>query len=100
MTSEGSDSRLEKEPQKPNNNDLFWVIVFNNEFNTFEEVITIIQKAISCSLELAEHIAWEIHDKGKAKVMIAPYHTAEEAAEVISSIGIKVSVKKAAAANS
>ena len=35
------------------------VIVFDNEYNTWEEVIGILQKATGCSLEEAEMETWE-----------------------------------------
>jgi len=93
MIPEGFDSQIEKEPPHDHESDnLYWVVVFNNEYNTFEEVAHIIQRAISCSQELAEHISWEIHNKGKSKVMIAPYDDAKKAANIIGTIGIKVIV--------
>lgn len=44
------------------------VILFNDEVHTFEDVITQLQKAINCSREKGEAIAWEVHTKGKAVV--------------------------------
>ncbi len=44
------------------------VILFNDEVHTFEEVITQLMKAIRCSTEKAESLAWEVHNKGKAVV--------------------------------
>ncbi|GMT49383.1 MAG: hypothetical protein IEMM0008_0922 [bacterium] len=72
----------------------YWVIVYDNDKNTFEEVIQVIQKATSCSYEVAEHVAWEIHNKGQSKVMIAPFVEARKASKLISNIGIKVIVTK------
>lgn len=44
------------------------VILFNDDFHTFDEVIAQIIKAINCSYEKAEAITWEAHNKGKAIV--------------------------------
>lgn len=44
------------------------VILYNDEIHTFDEVIVQLIKAIGCSPEEAESIAWEVHSKGKAKV--------------------------------
>ncbi len=94
MSLDGFDSHLEKDLEDSGKNDLYWVIVYDNEYNTFDQVIYIIQKATCCSYELAEHIAQEIHVKGKSKVMIALREDANIAADLISSIGIRVEISK------
>lgn len=85
---------LDDELIEIDDNATYLVTVFNNDYNTFEEVIFIIQKAIHCSHEVAEHIAWEIHNKGQADVMIAPYVPALKAARLIRTIGLKVTIQK------
>jgi ATP-dependent Clp protease adapter protein ClpS len=44
------------------------VILYNDEYHTFDEVIVQLVKAISCSADEAESIAWEVHTKGKSMV--------------------------------
>lgn len=44
------------------------VILFNDDWHTFEEVIMQIMKATSCNLEKAESLTWEVHTKGKTVV--------------------------------
>ena len=44
------------------------VILYNDEIHTFDEVIMQLIKAIACTPEEAESIAWEVHTKGKAMV--------------------------------
>ncbi|MCE5305322.1 MAG: ATP-dependent Clp protease adaptor ClpS [Chloroherpetonaceae bacterium] len=44
------------------------VILFNDDWHTFDEVITQLMKAIQCSAEHAEQLAWEVHNNGKAVV--------------------------------
>ncbi len=42
------------------------VILFNDNIHTFDEVIAQLIKAVGCSPDKAEAIAWEVHSKGKA----------------------------------
>lgn len=44
------------------------VILFNDDFHTFEEVAEQLVKAIHCTFERGLDIAWEVHTKGKACV--------------------------------
>jgi ATP-dependent Clp protease adapter protein ClpS len=47
------------------------VILFNDDVHTFEEVITQLIKAIRCTSQEAEALAWEVHSVGKAAVYMA-----------------------------
>ena len=42
------------------------VILFNDDVHTFEEVIGQLIKALKCTENKAEGIAWEAHSSGKA----------------------------------
>jgi len=44
------------------------VILFNDDVHTFEDVIGQLIKAIRCTQEKAESLAWEVHTRGKAIV--------------------------------
>ena len=44
------------------------VIVLNDDWHTFDEVIRQLRRAIHCSVQRAETLAFEIHSSGKAKV--------------------------------
>jgi ATP-dependent Clp protease adapter protein ClpS len=44
------------------------VIMFNDDWHTFEEVIGQLIKAINCSSQQAEMLAYEAHEKGKVAV--------------------------------
>ncbi|MBS1704677.1 MAG: ATP-dependent Clp protease adaptor ClpS [Armatimonadetes bacterium] len=77
------------------NQDSGWIVtVFDNDFNTVEEVITILLVATKCTLDEAQIETWEVHHLGKSVV----HHGAEEecrgVAKVIGTIGIRVEVSK------
>lgn len=44
------------------------VILFNDDWHTFDEVIAQLMKAINCSYEEARDYTFEVHVKGKAVV--------------------------------
>ncbi|MGI6369084.1 MAG: ATP-dependent Clp protease adaptor ClpS [Candidatus Kapaibacterium sp.] len=44
------------------------VILFNDDYHTFDEVINQIIKAIACSFEKARALTSEVHYKGKAAI--------------------------------
>ena len=44
------------------------MILFNDDWHTFDEVIGQLIKALRCGSEKAEAIAFEAHSKGKAMV--------------------------------
>lgn len=73
----------------------FWIVtVFNNEVNTYEEVMEVLMRATGCDSEEAWIETWEIDHLGKSVV----HHAAEEecisVAQVISQIGIRVEVSQ------
>ena len=44
------------------------VVLFNDDYHTFEEVIAQIIRAINCSFEVARDFTFEVHVKGRAIV--------------------------------
>ena len=70
------------------------VIVFNNDYNTWDEVIGILQKATGCSLEEAEMETWEIDNLGRSVVHHGVQDECDRAAAIIATIGIKVAVEQ------
>ena|SRR5579883_1075058 len=68
------------------------VIVWNNDHNTFEEVISILQQATGCPLAEAELETWEVHNLGKSLVHHGDRAECERAAAIIRTIGIRVTV--------
>jgi len=70
------------------------VIVFDNDHNSFDQVISILQQATACSLEEAQLETWEVHHLGRSIVHHADRAECERAAGIIRTIGIRVAVEK------
>lgn len=70
------------------------VTAFNNDTNSFDEVIYILVLATECSLDEAEMETWEIHHMGSSCVHIASKEECEHAARIIGSIGVRAEVQK------
>lgn len=69
------------------------VVIFNNETNTFEEVIEILMRATGCSAEEAYMETWETHHYGKASVHFSKRDECEVIAAMIGTIGIRTLVQ-------
>jgi len=86
---ERPDSHLQEQEvaQRP------WIVrVFNNDHNTYQEVMMILMLATACNAEEAYIEAWEIDHLGSSVVHEAAEIECRAAAKVISSIGIRVEV--------
>jgi len=69
------------------------VVVYDNDHNTFDEVIDILMRATGCSLHEAQMETWEVHHLGKSVVHHADAEECERVASVIRTIGIRVEVR-------
>lgn len=72
----------------------FIVRVYNNDSNTYEEVMTVLMLATSCDADEAYMEAWEIDHLGSSVVHSGSESVCEKAAQIISTIGIRVEVQK------
>ncbi len=70
----------------------FIVIVYDNDKNTWIQVVGILQKATGCTLEEAEIETWEVDNLGKSVVHHGGREECERAAGIIRTIGIRVEV--------
>ena len=68
------------------------VIVYNDDWHTFDEVIYQIMKAIKCDLYTAEQLTWEIHTKGKAVVFEGDLEEAVYVSNVLEEIDLSVEI--------
>ncbi len=72
-----------------------WVVtVFNNDYNTWDEVVAILMRATSCGLDEAQMETWEVHNLGQSVVHHGGESECKRAADIIATIGIRVSVTK------
>ena len=72
-----------------------WIVtVYDNDYNTHEEVTQILLVATGCGLEEARFETWEVHNVGKSVVHHADKQECEQVAAVIAQIGIEVKVSK------
>jgi ATP-dependent Clp protease adapter protein ClpS len=74
--------------------DGYIVIVYNNEHNTYAEVISILMQATACTQEEAEIETWEVDHLGQSVVHHGGQEECERVAAVIRTIGIHVEVKE------
>ena len=72
-----------------------WIVtVFDNDFNTHDEVTNILIVATGCDMEEAQMETWEVHNLGKSVVHHGDRQECEQAAAVIAQIGIEVQVSQ------
>lgn len=77
--------------QSQSQKDPGWIVtVYNNETNTYEEVIMILMLATDCTTDEAYMETWEIDHLGKSVVHCASEAECQRAAEIIATIGIRV----------
>jgi len=72
-----------------------WIVtVYNNEYNTWDEVVHILMVATGCSEDEADMETWEVDNLGKSVVHHGDQEVCEAAAEIIAQIGIRVEVSE------
>jgi ATP-dependent Clp protease adapter protein ClpS len=68
------------------------VILYNNEYNSVDEVVDVLMRATGCDVQEASIETWEAHTFGKAPVHFAQKDECDSAAAIIASIGCKTEV--------
>lgn len=68
------------------------LIVFNDDFNTFEHVIDTLIKVCNHSVEQAEQCTWIIHYKGKCTVKTGSFDFLKPMKEAICEAGIDAKI--------
>lgn len=68
------------------------VVLFNDDWHTFEEVIVQISKAIKCSFEKARSLAFEAHSNGKAVVYIGSIQDCLRVSSVLEEIALNTQI--------
>jgi hypothetical protein len=76
-------------------NDAGWIVtVYDNNHNTYEEVMTILMVATGCTADEAYMETWEIDHLGRSVVHSAAESECRRVGEVIATIGIRVEVSQ------
>ncbi len=68
------------------------VVLFNDDWHTFEEVIVQLIKATSCSFEQARSFAFEVHTKGKAIVFSGSIQNCLKVSSVLEEIALNTQI--------
>jgi ATP-dependent Clp protease adapter protein ClpS len=68
------------------------VVLFNDDWHTFEEVIVQIIKAISCSFEQARSYAFEAHTNGKVFVFTGSMQDCLKVSSVLEEIALNTQI--------
>lgn len=92
MAAPGIIERPQETDGSTGHGDHWVVVVFNNDTNTWDEVVDILMTATGCSLDEAEMETWEVDKLGKSVVHHGKEEECQDAAEIIRSIGIRVEV--------
>ena len=71
------------------------VIVYDDDWHTFEEVETQLQKATGCTLEKAEALSHEIDGTGRAVVFAGTPEKCEQVADILRQIRLQVETDRA-----
>lgn len=70
------------------------VVIFNNDANSFDEVVAILMRSTGCSMQEAYIETWEAHHYGKAAVHFSSQDECEIVAAMIASIGVRTQVRR------
>lgn len=76
----------------PTPDNLYRVVIIDNDHNTYEEVILVCMHALGVDYEHALRIALAVDNNGEAEVFQAAREEAERVANLIRTIGIEVRV--------
>jgi ATP-dependent Clp protease adaptor protein ClpS len=69
------------------------VILFNDDQHTFDEVITQLVKALRCTSQHAESLAWDVHNNGKAVVFSGELVKCMEVSAVLEEINLLTQIE-------
>ena len=69
------------------------VILFNDDLHTFDEVITQLIKALKCTSQHAESLAWDVHNNGKAIVLTGELVKCMEVSAVLEEIKLMTQIE-------
>ncbi len=70
----------------------FKVILYNDDWHSFDEVITQLMKAVHCTFEKARDYAFEVHVKGKAIVYTGELQKCLKVSSILEEISLHTQV--------
>jgi ATP-dependent Clp protease adapter protein ClpS len=70
----------------------FKVILFNDDWHTFDDVINQVMRAVHCSFEKARDYAFEVHVKGKACVYTGELQKCLKVSSILEEISLHTQV--------
>lgn len=68
------------------------VLLFNDDWHTFDEVIAQLIKALNCSYEKARALTFEVHVKGKAVVFNGELKECLRVSSILEEIGLHTQI--------
>jgi len=91
----GSLGETQEKPQDVDTltGDPYKVILFNDDYHTFEEVIHQIMKATRCTRNKAEHHTWEVHNKGRSIVYDGELMACIKVSAILEEIHLKTEIQ-------
>ena len=93
MSKEKQEGIIEPELEEETSVELAYkVILFNDDWHTFDEVIAQLIKAVKCSFEKARDLAFEVHVKGKAIVFNGELSKCLKVTSVLEEIGLHTQI--------
>lgn len=72
--------------------DYFKVVLYNDDWHTFEEVIYQLIKAIGCSFEKAKKLTLEVHFQGKSVVYFGKLNTCLKVSSILEEIELHTQI--------
>jgi ATP-dependent Clp protease adaptor protein ClpS len=73
--------------------DLYKVVLFNDDYHTFDEVINQIMRATGCGRSKAELHTWEVHNKGKSIVYDGELMPCIRVSSILEEIQLKTEIQ-------
>lgn len=71
------------------------VILYNDDWHSFDDVIAILQKATGCSYDDGEMIAWRVHTEGRAICFSGTKEECDRVAAIIATVRLQVETDRA-----
>ena len=69
------------------------VILYNDEYHTFDEVIVQLMKAISCTAAEGKGMAWTVHTIGKCEVFKGHFEKCLGVSAILEEIQLKTEIQ-------